>query len=110
MELLWQYRDSVTTVFLGSSRIFHALDPTEISRPQFAINMANDHNTLNGSFFLFETYILPLIKNLKYVVIGIDADRLKFLDSFFDSEAWTYPGYVYDRNHNYWKEGIPKDL
>jgi len=110
MELLWQYRDSATTVFLGSSRIFHALDPAKISRPQLAINMANDHNTLIGSLILFENYILPHIKKLKYVVVGTDADRLKYLDSFWDSEAWTYPGYVYDRNHNYWKEGIPKAL
>ncbi|MBP5769580.1 MAG: TIGR02171 family protein [Fibrobacter sp.] len=110
MQLLWQYRDSATVVFFGSSRIFHTLDPDGISRPHFAINMANDHNTLIGSFILFESYILPHVKKLKYVVVGTDADRLKYLDSFWDSEAWTYPGYVYDRNHAYWKDGVPKEL
>ena len=110
MQLLWQYRDSATVVFFGSSRIFHTLDPDEISRPHFAINMANDHNTLIGSFILFESYVLPHVKKLKYVVVGTDADRLKYLDSFWDSEAWTYPGYVYDRNHDYWKDGVPKEL
>ena len=110
MQLLWQYRDSATVVFFGSSRIFRTLDPDGISRPHFAINMANDHNTLIGSFILFEKYILPHVKNLKYVVVGTDADRLKYLDSFWDSEAWTYPGYVYDRNHDYWNDGIPKEL
>ena len=110
MQLLWQYRDSATVVFFGSSRIFHTLDPDGISRPHFAINMANDHNTLIGSFILFESYVLPHVKKLKYVVVGTDADRLKYLDSFWDSEAWTYPGYVYDRNHDYWKDGVPKEL
>ena len=110
MQLLWQYRDSATVVFFGSSRIFHTLDPDGISRPHFAINMANDHNTLIGSFILFESYVLPHVKKLKYVVVGTDADRLKYLDSFWDSEAWTYPGYIYDRNHDYWKDGVPKEL
>ncbi len=56
--------------------------------------MANDNNTLNGSYFLFKTYILPHIKNLKYLVIGTDIDRLKFVENFWENEVFTYPRWL----------------
>lgn len=110
MQLLWQHKDSATMAFFGSSRIFHALDPLLINKPNIALNMANDHNTLIGSLFFFENYVLPHIKNLKFVVVGTDLDRLKYLDSFWESEAFTLPGYVYDRSHNYWQDSFPRTL
>ena len=110
MQLLWQYRDSATVVILGSSRTFHSVIPELIEKPHFALNMANDHNTLIGSFFLFKNYILPHFSNLKCIVVEAGMDRLKYLDSFWDSEAWTYPGWVYDQSHDYWKGGIPKKM
>ena len=110
MELLWKYKDSANTIILGSSRIFHGVVPNLIQEPNLAINMANDHNTLMGSFHLFKYYILPHLKNLKYVIIGTDLDRLQYTDSFWDSDAPSYPGYVYDANHNYWIEAYPQSL
>lgn len=110
MQLLWQYRDSATVVILGSSRTFHSVIPELIRKPHFALNMANDHNTLIGSFFLFKNYVLPHFSNLKCIVVEAGMDRLKYLDSFWDSEAWTYPGWVYDQSHDYWKDGIPQKM
>jgi len=110
MQLLWQYRGSATLVFLGSSRTFRSLIPELIEKPHFALNLANDHNTLIGSFFLFKNYILPHFSNLKCIVVEAGMDRLKYLDSFWDTDAWNHPGWVYDRNHDYWKNGIPKNM
>jgi len=110
MQLLWQYKDSTSIIILGSSRIFYTINPNFFVKPSSALNMANDNNTLNGSYFLFKTYIFPHVKNLKYLVIGTDIDRLKFLDSFWEDEAFTYPGYVYDRSHNYWVDEYPEKL
>lgn len=110
MELLWQYKDSASIIILGSSRLFYTINPIFFVKPSSALNLANDHNTLIGSHFFFKTYILPHVKNLKYLVIGTDIDRLKFLDSFWEDEAFTYPGYVYDRSHNYWVDEYPEKL
>lgn len=82
MELLWQYKDSVNIVILESSRLFYSINPYFFEKPSSILNMANDNNTLIGSHFFFKTYILPHVKNLKYLVIGTDIDQLKFLDSF----------------------------
>lgn len=110
MQLLWQYKDSATIAFFGSSRIFRSLISTHIQKPNLAINMAVDHNTLIGSFFFFKNYILPHIKNLKAIVVGTDLDRLKHLDSFWESEAFALPGYAYDKSHNYWQDFYPQGL
>ena len=110
IELLWKYRDSINVVFLGSSRALYSLNPDFMEKPYFAVNLANSGNTLPGAFFLFKNYVLPHLKNLKYVVVGTDLDRLLYLDSFFDTEAFTIPGYAYDRSHNYWADGFPKEL
>ena len=110
LELLWKYRDSINVVFMGSSRILYSLNPDFMEKPYFAINLANSGNTLPGAFFLFKHYVLPHLKNLKYVVVGTDLDRLLYLDSFFDTEAFTIPGYAYDRSHNYWVDAFPKEL
>lgn len=110
MQLLWEYKDSANIIILGSSRVFRSINPSLFEKPSFALNMANDHNTLIGSYILFKTYILPHVKNLKYLVIGTDIDRLKYLDSFWEDEAYTYPGYAYDRSHNYWIDEFPQKL
>lgn len=110
LELLWKYRDSINVVFMGSSRVLYSLNPDFMEKPYFAINLANSGNTLPGAFFLFKHYVLPHLKNLKYVVVGTDLDRLLYLDSFFNTEAFTIPGYAYDRSHNYWVDGFPKEL
>ena len=110
IELLWKYRDSINVVFLGSSRALYSLNPDFMEKPYFAVNLANSGNTLPGAFFLFKNYVLPHLKNLKYVVVGTDLDRLLYLDSFFDTEAFTIPGYAYDRSHNYWVDNFPKEL
>ena len=40
MELLWQYRDSINVVILGSSRALRGVNPNNFREPIFAINMA----------------------------------------------------------------------
>lgn len=110
MQLLWKYRDSINVIFLGSSRAFYALNPDFIEPPYFAVNFANSGNTLQGAFSLFKNYLLPHLKNLKYVVLGTDLDRLLYLEDFFEVEALTIPGYAYDRSHNYWVDDFPKEL
>lgn len=110
MQLLWQYKDSANIIILGSSRVFRSINPCLFEKSNFALNMANDHNTLIGSSLFFETYILSHVKKLKYLVIGTDIDRLKYLDSFWEDEAFTYPGYLYDRSHNYWVVEYPQKL
>ena len=50
------------------------------------------------------------MKKLKVVIKDLDIDRWYFASSAFFSHAHEYAGYVYDKNHNYWHDGVPEGL
>ena len=112
MELLWNYRDSINTVILGSSRALHGVIPQQLGNGIKAINLANSNNTLFCTRFILYNYILPHIKSLKNIVMSIDIDRgfNTAAQSFFEVNRSSIPGYVYDENHNFWKDGVPEQL
>lgn len=105
MELLWEYKDLADVVILGSSRVLYGIDPTLFSEDHLAISMANLHNTIKGSKYIFDNYVITHMKNLKYVVLGVDIDRgyLVSGNSFFHKKYKEIPGFSYDVNHQYWK-------
>lgn len=114
LELLWTYRDMANVVIVGSSRPLEGLVPALFSKDYFVINMANVPNMVYGSKYLFENYILPHVKNLKYLVISLDIDLWFHSErsdyNFFFNEYKKYPGYVYDENHNFWQDSVPTGL
>ena len=112
MELLWNYRDTSNTVILGSSRALHGVIPQQLTNATRALNLANSNNTLFCTKFILYNYILPHMKNLKYIVMSIDIDRgfNTAAQSFFEVLRSSIPGYVYDENHNFWKDGVPEQL
>lgn len=114
MELLWHYKDSAKTVILGSSRAYHGVNPKLFDEKMKAVNMAVPAATIYGNLYLFENYILPHMKNIKLIITSIDIDRgyLTGQDSenIFYKTYKSYPGYVYDENHNFWKDGYPEGL
>ena len=107
MEFLWQYKDFANVVILGSSRASRGVNPLLFSEPIFAINLAINATSILGHTAFFNNYVLSHVKNLKVLVISIDIDRGKNIGSntnniFYDAYK-SYPGYVYDMNHDYWK-------
>ena len=110
MEFLWQYKDTANLVVLGSSRAYHGINPMLFSTPFFAINLGVSRNAIAGTHYLFNHYVLPHVKNLKYVVLTVDNDLWNNTESFFTSDYKSYPGYVYDANHNFWIDHFPEQL
>lgn len=112
MELLWKYKDSINTIIMGSSRALHGVIPTEFSDKFWAVNFANSNGTLFCTNYFLNNYAFPHIQNLKYIVMSIDIDRgfNTEANSFFLVNRQSFPGYVYDENHNFWKEGVPEEL
>ena len=106
LELLWRYRDSADVVVLGSSRSMSAVDPIAMKH-FFALNMSQTPNSMATSRELFERYILGNVDNLRYLVLSLDIDfwnKDTVMDNFFHERYKLYPGFVYDENHNYWKD------
>lgn len=115
LELFWTNKDSINTVILGSSRPSAAADPYAFSKDIYAVNMSIIPNILYESRYEFENYVFPHAKNLKYVVVSLDIDlwylsEREELNNFFAMEAPYLPGYVYDANHDFWKDGYPEGL
>jgi uncharacterized protein (TIGR02171 family) len=114
MEFLWQYKDTANTVILGSSRAFYAINPILFNAPVFAINLATQASSISGNSFFFKNYILPHVKNLKALIIALDLDRAyndgNNANNIFYRSYKSYPGFVYDKNHNYWVDNYPKSL
>ena len=106
MSLLWKYRDSVEVVCLGNSRMLHAAIADELSA--FALNMATIPCDLHCIEFLYETYISLHLKNLKYLVIGLDFDLWNEYEPMgaINVNRGDALGFQYDANHDYWPDGV----
>lgn len=112
MELFWKYRNVMNTAVIGSSRSFYGVDPLLFSEKIKAINLAVSNCDLFCTKYILDNYILLHMKNLKYVVFSLDLDLtfVTFPSSYFEAHRSLSPGFVYDENHNYWKDGIPEQL
>lgn len=115
MELLWQFHEQSQLVILGSSRSLYGVNPMLMDSNLNAINMSHIPNSLFASDFLFRNYLVNHFKKLKHVVLSLDIDMWwrdenDSYDNFFLSEYRIYPGYAYDENHDFWKDGYPEGL
>ena len=111
MELLWQYKDTANIIILGSSRANHGINPLLINPPFYAVNLSVTANLLGEDYELLINYVLPHMTKAKIVITTVDLDRWHTAGSGIWVSAYkSYPGYVYDKNHNYWKDQFPKNL
>lgn len=114
MELLWTYRDLANVVVLGSSRPQGAIIPNNMHEPFRVLNLSNVPNLMAVSDFIASNYVFPHVKNLKYLVVSLDIDLWNRDesgdDNFFFKKYKKYPGYIYDENHDFWKNGYPEGL
>lgn len=111
MEIFWQYKDVADVIILGSSRTDQGINPLLIDSPFYAVNLATSANTIGGDYVFLKNYILPHMKKLKIIITALDIDRwYSVWTHIFDTAYKSYPGYVYDMNHNYWKDAYPEGL
>lgn len=116
MELLWRYRSATRIAIMGSSRPLYAVSPSFFDVNHFAINLAHAPNSIYAIRDYYLHYVNNHLFNLKYLIISLDIDFWNKKDdgskddNFFAREYKRYPGYVYDKNHNYWADNNPQNL
>lgn len=115
MELLWRYHGRADVAVVGSSRPLYGISPRGLGDHFFTLNLAQTPNSIYMTRDFLDRYIYKHLDQLKYVVISLDLDFWwkadgSSGDNFFYQDYKTYPGYVYDENHDFWKDGIPKGL
>ena len=108
MERFWYRREEVTVVGLGSSRMMFGMYEKNVKSGNF-LNMAYSAGDMRGMHYLFKNYILQHVPNLKTLVIEMSPDLL-----WYDrSTSWGpiidgVPGFKYDEDHSFWKDGLPE--
>lgn len=111
MEFLWQYKDSADVIIIGSSRTLHGINPLLFSQPLFVINLAVSGSFHGGTYAFLVNYVLPHMKKASIIITSIDIDRWDTAKKdIFETAYKSYPGFVYDKNHSYWKGGYPEGL
>lgn len=108
MKLFFANYETVEVIGLGSSRTGLGFDPTKMKFGK-ALNMALIPNDMYMTQYLVKNYILPHAKNVKVLAIGIDFDLWYYPEGNAALINFaTAPGYYYDANHNFWKDGLPE--
>ena len=114
MELFWTYYNTANVIILGSSRPKNGIMPAMFSDSIKAINLAVSHFSINESYYIYTNYVAPHAQKLKYLIVSVDIDmwsnRYNGKNNFFYEEYKNFPGYIYDSNHDFWRDGIPSDL
>jgi hypothetical protein len=109
MELFWNNVERLEYIFVGSSRVEDGLIPDSLTAG-FALNMGHPMNSMDASFYVARNYALNHARNLKAVVFSLDFDLWQIADEYTDELVSGAPGYAYDRNHDFWKSGVPESL
>lgn len=106
MELLWKYKNESDVVIIGSSRPLDGVIPKNFNSKFNVVNLAQTPNSIFGSRDFFKNYIFPHYKKMKYLIVSLDIDfwwKSDTQDNVFYNIMKNYAGYIYDKNHNYWK-------
>lgn len=106
MDVMWHNYENVEYLFVGSSRTENGLVPTAF-KSGFAINMGYPGCELYSATYIAENYGFKLMRNLKAVVLSIDIGLWHTVSFSYGVFFDALPGYVYDRNHNFWVDGVP---
>lgn len=114
MELFWQYFDKTEILAVGSSRALSGINPGAFRGGKFALNMAQTPNSIYTSRDFLRNYAYRHMKKLKYIVISLDIDFWWKADdeneNIFNSRYEQFPGFAYDKNHDFWSSGYPEGL
>jgi uncharacterized protein (TIGR02171 family) len=110
MELFWKMKDDVEIIALGSSRTEKGIDPLYF-KDYNVINMATpgilDQKTIN---YFAKNYAINHAKKLKYIVFALDLDGWIYNGIGVSHIFQELPGYIYDANHDFWKEEQPESI
>ena len=117
LEMLYKYRDSINVLISGSSRMWNGVNPLLLNKSKygiFSINTANTAVDLSVAKRIFFNYGINLLPKLKVAVVSLDLDLL--FSRYYDfPNYWNYiflnaTGFIYDQNHDFWKDGYPDGL
>lgn len=114
MNMFWARHDSLEVIFAGNSLIQAGID-CKVLKKYHAINMGFSGCFLMGYSTIIRNYLLPHAPRLK--IIGIYIPFYYFglplgeaSPTWWSNSIGQSKGFIYDKNHNFWKDGLPRGL
>ena len=108
MEMFWRYIGTSQVLVYGSSRVEQGVVP-EFAAEIEMLNLGVMGIDVNRDLYFARNYGLNHSGGLKAIALSLDFDYWRPFNGILDDIIF-YPGYTYDRNHNFWKDGIPSQL
>ena len=108
MEIFWKNVNTSQVLVYGSSRVEHGVAPDLCPRWNM-LNLGVMGIDVNRELYFIKNYAMNHSGNLKAIAMSLDFDNWRPSEHMLDNIVF-YPGYAYDRNHDFWKNGIPDEL
>ena len=108
MEMFWKYIGTSQVLVYGSSRVEQGVVP-EYTDEIGLLNLGVMGIDVYRDLYFARNYGLNHSGNLKAIAMSLDFDYWRPFNGILDDIIF-YPGYIYDRNHDFWKDGIPSQL
>lgn len=106
LPMFWSTKDSLEIVGVGNSRMSTGFCSKMLDH---SLNMATVPCDIYCSSYLIENYVLNHCPKIKYVLVSLDLDLWKNgKEESLDASLGTVPGFKYDRDHDFWKDGLPR--
>ena len=108
METFWKNINTLQVLVFGSSRVEQGVNP-DICPQWNMLNFGVMGIDVHRDLYFINNYAMNHSSNLKAIAMSLDFDNWR--PSVKDLENLIiYPGYTYDRNHGFWKDGIPPEF
>lgn len=108
MELFWKNINTSQVLVYGSSRVEQGIDP-DVCPHRKMLNLGAMGIDVNRELYFINNYAMNHSGNLKAIAMSLDFDNWRPSGGILNNLIF-YPGYIYDRNHGFWKDGIPPEL
>ena len=108
LKLFWSQRNILQCVFVGGSPTLFGIDPSYIKQVK-AINMGTYSTPPITGFTLVQNYALKQISGLTIVAMGLDPGQIpsyNLTDPYLAGLSRAI-GYEFDKNNNFWQNGLP---
>lgn len=110
MRMFWNMKDSLEAVAIGSSRTERGVDPDYITSYS-SFNFGYSGNELWSTLYIAQNYVLKHVPKLKLLLLEFSPDLENLTPDFMNDVLFEQArGYVYDRNHDFWTDGIPNNF
>jgi uncharacterized protein (TIGR02171 family) len=108
LPLFWKYRSMTEVYLVGSSRILDGIYPQDFTK-YVCLNLGASGSDLQTSFQLIRNYIMNHGEHARLIAVELMIDWMDLKDG---TQSWAdgiskSRGFVYDKNHSFWSNGLP---